>query len=104
MLWKKLIERRVRNDSIWRGLADKRGWQQYLFKSKERLTPLIARTMGTNMDFSLIPAIELQHRFYRKLYPDIEKDIDTIEGNWKCGRHKLERIVCHSETSKGQST
>lgn len=26
MLWKKLIERKVRTDSLWRGLAEKRGW------------------------------------------------------------------------------
>jgi F-box and WD-40 domain protein 1/11 len=25
-LWKKLIERKVRTDTLWRGLADKRGW------------------------------------------------------------------------------
>ena len=26
MLWKKLIERMVRTDTLWRGLADRRGW------------------------------------------------------------------------------
>lgn len=26
MLWKKLIERKVRTDSLWRGLAERRGW------------------------------------------------------------------------------
>lgn len=26
MLWKKLIERKVRTDSVWRGLAERRGW------------------------------------------------------------------------------
>ncbi len=26
MLWKKLIERKVRTDSLWKGLSDKRGW------------------------------------------------------------------------------
>ena len=24
-----------------------------------------------------------------------------MESNWKCGRHKLTRIHCHSENSKG---
>ena len=24
-----------------------------------------------------------------------------MESNWKCGRHKLTRIQCHSENSKG---
>lgn len=26
MLWKKLIESRVNTDSLWRGLAQRRGW------------------------------------------------------------------------------
>lgn len=26
MLWKKLVERKVRTDSLWRGLAERRGW------------------------------------------------------------------------------
>lgn len=26
MLWKKLIERKVRTDSLWRGLAERRQW------------------------------------------------------------------------------
>lgn len=25
----------------------------------------------------------------------------TIESNWRCGRHSLQRIHCRSETSKG---
>lgn len=30
MLWKKLIERKVRTDSLWRGLAERRMWWVYL--------------------------------------------------------------------------
>ena len=26
MLWKKLMERMVRTDNLWKGLADRRGW------------------------------------------------------------------------------
>lgn len=26
MLWKKLIERKVKTDSLWRGLSERRGW------------------------------------------------------------------------------
>lgn len=26
MLWKKLIERKVRTNPLWRGLAERRGW------------------------------------------------------------------------------
>ena len=58
MLWKKLIERKVNTDSLWKGLADRRGWIQYLFKPKpgESHPP---------------------HSFYRGLYPSIIKDIDV---------------------------
>ena len=58
MLWKKLIERKVNTDSLWKGLADRRNWIQYLFKPKpgESHPP---------------------HSFYRGLYPSIIKDIDV---------------------------
>jgi F-box and WD-40 domain protein 1/11 len=26
MLWRKLIERKVRTDSLWRGLSERKGW------------------------------------------------------------------------------
>ncbi|XP_069609848.1 F-box/WD repeat-containing protein 1A isoform X3 [Ranitomeya imitator] len=83
MLWKKLIERMVRTDSLWRGLAERRGWGQYLFKNK----PPDGKTPPNS--------------FYRALYPKIIQDIETIESNWRCGRHSLQRIHCRSETSKG---
>uniref|UniRef100_T1JH37 F-box domain-containing protein n=1 Tax=Strigamia maritima TaxID=126957 RepID=T1JH37_STRMM len=82
MLWKKLIERKVRTDSLWRGLAERRGWSQFLFKPKPGKT-------------------HQNHMFYRKLYPRIIQDIESIENNWKCGRHNLQRINCRSENSKG---
>jgi len=82
MLWKKLIERKVNTDSLWRGLADRRGWVQYLFKPKP----------GESHP---------SHSFYRRLYPSIIKDIDAIEDNWRCGKHNLQRINCRSENSKG---
>jgi len=82
MLWKKLIERKVNTDSLWKGLADRRGWVQYLFKPKP----------GESHP---------SHSFYRRLYPSIIKDIDAIEDNWRCGKHNLQRINCRSENSKG---
>jgi len=82
MLWKKLIERKVNTDSLWRGLADRRNWVQYLYKPKP----------GESHP---------QHSFYRRLYPSIIKDIEAIENNWRCGKHNLQRINCRSENSKG---
>ncbi|XP_063963412.1 F-box/WD repeat-containing protein 11-like [Lytechinus pictus] len=82
MLWKKLIEHKVRTDNLWRGLAERRGWVQYLFKPK--------------------PGDQQQgDSFFRKLYPRIIQNIENIEHNWRCGHHELYRIQCHSETSKG---
>jgi len=82
MLWKKLIERKVNTDTLWRGLADRRQWVQYLYKPKP----------GESHP---------QHSFYRRLYPSIIKDIEAIENNWRCGKHNLQRINCRSENSKG---
>ncbi|KAG5316428.1 FBW1A protein, partial [Acromyrmex insinuator] len=82
MLWKKLIERKVRTNSVWRGLAERRGWIQYLFKPK----PGEAHP---------------NHNFYRSLYPKIVKDIESMENNWRMGRFTLQRINCRSENSKG---
>ncbi|XP_033757737.1 F-box/WD repeat-containing protein 1A-like isoform X1 [Pecten maximus] len=82
MLWKKLIERMVRTDPLWQGLAERRGWIHFLFKPKP----------GES---------QKDHKFYRNLYPNIIQDIDKIENNWRTGRHTLQRIHCRSETSKG---
>ena len=82
MLWKKLIERQVRSDPQWRGLAERRGWIKYLFKPS--------------------PGNQHQnHLFYRKLYPTVVADINAIEDNWKNGTPNLQKINCHSENSKG---
>ncbi|KAH1004989.1 beta-TrCP isoform X2 [Dendroctonus ponderosae] len=82
MLWKKLIERKVRTISLWRGLAERRGWIQYLFKPRP----------GEN---------HRPHSFYRTLYPKIIRDISSLENNWRNGKHILQRINCRSENSKG---
>lgn len=53
MLWKKLIERKVRSDSLWRGLAERKKWIKYLFVPR--------------------PGEYRNHSFYRQLYPVIMK-------------------------------
>ncbi|KAB7495418.1 F-box/WD repeat-containing protein 1A [Armadillidium nasatum] len=82
VLWKKLIERKVRTDPLWKGLSERRGWGMYLFKPRPG-----EQHPG--------------HSYYRKLYPKILQDICTIEANWRMGRHNLQRINCRSENSKG---
>ncbi|XP_065219209.1 beta-TrCP isoform X2 [Planococcus citri] len=82
MLWKKLIERKVKTDMLWRGLAERRGWIRFLFKPKP----------GQQ---------HLEHFSYRALFPKILKDIETIEENWANGKFLLQRINCRSENSKG---
>ncbi|UXI20000.1 nicastrin [Sarcoptes scabiei] len=82
MLWKKLIEFRVNTDSLWKGLAYRRGWINYLFK-QDQSKP------------------HPDHIFYRRLFPYIILDIKSIENNWRSGRHILKRINCRSEGSKG---
>uniref|UniRef100_A0A8C5LAK9 F-box/WD repeat-containing protein 11-like n=1 Tax=Jaculus jaculus TaxID=51337 RepID=A0A8C5LAK9_JACJA len=81
VLWKKLIERMVSTDPLWKGLSERRGWDQYLFKNR--------------------PTDDPPNSFYISLYPKIIQDIETIESNWRCGRHNLQRIQCRSENSKG---
>lgn len=81
-LWKKLIESKVRTDTLWKGLSEKRGWNKHLFKPKLGEQPK-------------------DHKFYRVLYPKIIQDIEAIDNNWKCGRHNLQRIHCRSKNSKG---
>lgn len=82
MLWKRLIERNVRTDSLWKGLSDRMGWARYLFKGKagEEHAP---------------------DSYFRGLYPKVIDDIEKIEYNWRCGKHRLEKIQCRSENSKG---
>ncbi len=91
MLWRRLIERRVREDELWRGLAERRGWISYLFFHAGRIVGKDGNLVETNPD----------HAFYRRLYPSIIRDIQNIEDNWRCGKHNLQRINCRSENSKG---
>ncbi len=84
MLWKKLIQRKVLSDTLWRGLANRRGWTKYLFR--QILTS--GETPKT-------------HEFYRYLYPQIIQNIEQIETNWRTGSFHLEKIQCRSQNSKG---
>ncbi|CAD5229441.1 unnamed protein product [Bursaphelenchus okinawaensis] len=107
MLWRKLIERRVRTDSVWRGLSDKRGWRKYLFIPKEQAAIQIAMSQGWNRpeaeEFvqTQLDMLNYLHDFYWHLYRNINKDIAQIEENWRTGKHKLQRINCESENNRG---
>jgi len=79
-MWRKLIERIVKNDSLWKGLASRREWGYFL--TKKGLT-------------------EKDDVFYKELYPKILKEINVIEENWRQGLFKLSHIQCMSEGSKG---
>jgi F-box and WD-40 domain protein 1/11 len=84
MLWKKLIEQKVRSDSLWHGLSERRDWNKYLFRQI-----LINKNQ------------QKPNEFYRCLYPKILRDIDQLESNWRTGNFQLEKIQCRSQNSKG---
>ncbi|KAL5470704.1 hypothetical protein EMCRGX_G028709 [Ephydatia muelleri] len=81
MLWKRLIEKKVQTDPVWKGLSERRGWGEYLFRHMPSSDP---------------PSVS-----YRELYPSIKRDIKVMEENWRKGAYTLTRIECHSENSKG---
>ena len=58
LLWKKLIERKVATDPVWKGLSERRGWGSYLFRHVD-------------------PSEGITHMYYRQLYPNIIKDIEV---------------------------
>jgi F-box and WD-40 domain protein 1/11 len=84
MLWKKFIERKVLSDTLWHGLSDHRGWNKYLFRQ-----------------ISLNNNEQKRNEFYRHLYPQIIRDIDQLDINWRTGNFQLEKIQCRSQNSKG---
>ncbi|KAI6216721.1 F-box domain-containing protein [Aphelenchoides fujianensis] len=106
-LWRTLIERKVRSDPVWHGLAERRGWKKFLFVSSEQAHALIQQQLqGNAADWEIVNVkekdmFELQHEFYCKLYPQIVNDIQALEANWRTGNHRLQRINCESENSKG---
>ena len=79
-MWRKLIERNVKNDSLWKGLSNRREWGYFLTKKG---------------------ILEKDDVFYKDLYPMILKEIGVIEDNWRQGKFKLSHIQCMSDGSKG---
>lgn len=55
MLWKRLIQRKVLHDSLWRGLGERKGWIKSLRN----------------------PSQNLSHASFRALYPKIVSDINV---------------------------
>jgi len=87
MLWKKLIERQVTSDPMWKGLSQHRGWAKYLFKN--------------NLYFNQNANSQDQHKFYKELYVKIIKDKEQVNQNWNDGKCNRKKISCRSENSKG---
>ena len=82
--------------------------KKFLFISKEQATYYIAlvRCHHDKADAEKLiretsNPLELQHEFYCQLYPQIINDISSLEENWRAGNHRLQRINCESENSKG---
>ena len=73
MLWKKLISQKVQTDRVWRGLSERRGWGQYLTRQSSSL-------------------LVINHQYFRRLYPCIIWDIQSMEDNWRNGHQSLTRI------------
>jgi len=84
MLWKKLIEKQVVSNILWRGLSERHGWHKYLFRQ-----------------ISINKSEQKSNDFYRSLYPKILRDINQLEVNWRTGNFQLEKIQCRSQNSKG---
>lgn len=51
MLWRKIIERKVRTDLLWHGLSERRKWNQYLFESEPGTAhPRLSFTLSKNYE------------------------------------------------------
>ena len=82
MLWKRLISRKVHTDPVWKVLSEVRGWGQHLTCQAS-------------------PLQDINHEYFRRLYPSNTRDIQNLEENWRNGHHSLTKIECRSENSKG---
>uniref|UniRef100_A0A0N5BE51 F-box domain-containing protein n=1 Tax=Strongyloides papillosus TaxID=174720 RepID=A0A0N5BE51_STREA len=107
LLWKKLIERKVLTNDLWRGLSRRRDWGRFLFKTTKEVALILAMDDGLNSDKTVLIASRIeeitryQSNFFRTLYPKITQEIEKVEHNWAAGNYSLTRINCNSETSKG---
>ena len=93
MLWKKLIERKVNTDSLWKGLADRsvpratsckhrssNRWTSspfWILKSELRAFYFHRRGWVQYLFKPRPGESHPSHSFYRRLYPSIIKDIDV---------------------------
>lgn len=102
-LWRKLIEKKIRTDPMWRGLAEKRNWTRYLMCGRVQNGKAVCQQLGADYE-QLKGSDQLTfklHSFYRGMYPHIRNEIDRVEDNWRQGKHSHKVIDCHSENSKG---
>uniref|UniRef100_A0A7M5UZ17 F-box domain-containing protein n=2 Tax=Clytia hemisphaerica TaxID=252671 RepID=A0A7M5UZ17_9CNID len=79
MLWRKLIKQKVHRETVWKGFGKRRGWMDSLNTFSE----------------------EFDHKYFRALYLNTEKDIKNLESNWKTGKHQLTTVSCEAEYREG---
>ncbi|CAJ0951861.1 unnamed protein product, partial [Mesorhabditis belari] len=102
-MWKRLIEAKARGDPLWRGLMKQRDWLRFIFSNRDNCINAICseesidpKTICDNQTICFI-----LHRFFRKLYPKIVKELANLETNWRNGTNHQTLINCNSENSKG---
>lgn len=84
MLWKKLIERKVKTDPLWRGLAERRGWWVLLYKIWS-IRIFVALIFLYTFSYCRIRYLfkpkpgqqHPDHFSYRTLFPKILRDIEV---------------------------
>ncbi|KJH43441.1 F-box domain protein [Dictyocaulus viviparus] len=99
-LWRKLIERNVRKDNMWRGLSEKNKWRKYILVSRDSAACAVCDYYRVQYD-RLRGSSEMCMLQHRELFPKVVVDIAKIEANWRNGVYKLSSINCCSENSKG---
>ena len=92
LIWKGLVERKVKNDSNWKGLAYRRGWIEHLYNQKNTKTDWYYRSMFSQakrdikrINYQLNIATSIPTRQVFRIPNDDEDDMDDDDDYAKCG-------------------